>query len=136
MNPKITKMMKLLLPIIALLLGTPLLQAQCHQRNNYYRPSCNSSTIYLTGYAKCGCPRYQKRLLIGYDCRNYPIYRYCSVPFRCKCSKKCNTQPYYQRKCSKYYQKHRYNRSKYYRKHKSHRHHNRNYKRSKVVVHY
>ncbi len=32
------------------------------------------------GYSSCGCPIYQRRVIVSYDCYNHPIYRYISVP--------------------------------------------------------
>jgi len=37
------------------------------------------------GYSSCGCPIYQRRTIISYDCYNRPVYRYISVPIVHRC---------------------------------------------------
>jgi len=32
------------------------------------------------GYSSCGCPIYQRRVIVSYDCYRRPIYRYYSIP--------------------------------------------------------
>jgi hypothetical protein len=33
----------------------------------------------MSGYLPCGTPIYTKRVVVGFDCRNNPIYRYYRV---------------------------------------------------------
>lgn len=112
--------MKVLLPILALLFGFSFANAQCYQNNH-------KSKTYIVGYSSCGCPIYQKKVLVGYDCRNYPIYKYYSVPSKCKCRRtyntnRCNNRTYYNRGYNR-----DYNRSYNNRYHNSYTHSRRYY---------
>ena len=69
------KMKKILILTITLLSGglaQPAAAAPCglHVGHSY---------TYMSGYLPCGAPIYTKRVVVGFDCRNNPIYRYYRV---------------------------------------------------------
>lgn len=78
------------------------------------RPHCGTgqSYTYVSGHTSCGCPIYKRKVVVGYDCYNRPIYRYYSVPVTHRC--RSHHRSRYSR--SHYHR----NRSHYYRSRYSH----------------
>jgi len=73
--------MKHFLITLAIVLTGFFVFPQTVQAGYGYAPEYNR----CIGYNSCGCPIYQRRSIISYDCYNRPVYRYISVPVVHRC---------------------------------------------------